>query len=113
MTPAAVVTGGASGLGFEIARGLATRGYAVTIADVDESAARGSPAELGAGVEAAVLDVREAADCRRLAHDVAEGAGALDVWVNNAGILRCAPSWEHSDEASPSVFVARRHRLIT
>src|SRR3954452_12622250 len=112
MTPAAVVTGGASGLGFEIARGLATRGYAVTIADVDESAARGSPAELGGGVEAAVLDVREAADCRRLAHDVVEGAGALDVWVNNAGILRCAPSWEHSDEERRAMFDVNAHGLI-
>src|SRR3954452_22950503 len=112
MTPASVVTGGASGLGFEIARGLATRGYAVTIADVDESAARGSAVELGAGVEAAVLDVRDAGGCRRLAHDVAECAGALDVWVNNAGILRCAPSWEHSDEERRAMFDVNAHGLI-
>jgi len=112
MVAAAVVTGGASGLGFEIARGLAARGHEVTIADVDEAAGRAAAAELGGGVEAAVLDVREAGECRRLARELGERPGGLAVWVNNAGILRCAPSWEHSDEERRAMFDVNAHGLI-
>lgn len=39
MSGVAVVTGGARGLGFEIARRLAERGFAVNVADLDEAGA--------------------------------------------------------------------------
>ena len=109
---AAVITGGASGLGFEIARLLATRGHAATIADVDEAGARASAAELGAGVEARALDVRGADGCRRVAREAAEAAGGLEVWVNNAGILRTGPSWEHPEAERRAMFDINAHGLI-
>jgi NAD(P)-dependent dehydrogenase (short-subunit alcohol dehydrogenase family) len=105
---AAVVTGGASGLGFEIARRLAARGHPVTIADVDEPAAVAAAEELGAGVEGAALDVRDADACRRLANDVAP----LGIWVNNAGILRTAPSWEHPEAERRAMFDVNAFGLI-
>src|SRR5437660_8055623 len=98
----AVVTGAARGLGLEIARRLAGRGYAVTIADIDNAAAHASAGEIGA--EAAALDVRDAAACEAIAHHVAARDGALEVWVNNAGILRCAQSWAHSEEERRAMF---------
>jgi short-subunit dehydrogenase len=111
-TRGAVVTGAARGLGLEIARGLAGRGYAVTVADVDADAAAATAAELGEPAEAAALDVRDADACRSVAGAVAERSGSLDVWVNNAGILRCAPSWEHPADERRAMFDVNAHGLI-
>lgn len=100
----AVVTGGASGLGREIARGLAGRGLEVNIADVDAEAAEHAAAEIGAGAWATQLDVRNAEACRAVARETAERAGSLGVWVNNAGILVSGFAWEHDDETRRRVM---------
>jgi NAD(P)-dependent dehydrogenase (short-subunit alcohol dehydrogenase family) len=109
---AAVVTGGARGMGLEIARRLANRGYRVTVADVDGDAAATAAAEIGGGAEPAALDVRDRAACERIAAEAASAAGGLAVWVNSAGILRCAPAWEHSDEERRAMFDVNVHGLI-
>lgn len=109
---AAVVTGGARGLGLEIARRLARRGYAVTIGDVDGTAAQESAEAIGGAASGCALDVRDAEACARLAAGVAERHGSLAVWVNNAGILRCAPSWVHPEEERRDLFDVNVHGLI-
>jgi short-subunit dehydrogenase len=109
---AAVVTGAARGMGLEIARRLAARGYLVTVADVAEDAAAAAAEEIGGGAEAAALDVRDAGACELLAHRAAERGGGLAVWVNSAGILRCAPSWEHSERERRAMFDVNAHGLI-
>ncbi len=97
--PTAVVTGGARGLGHEIVRLLARRGYRVVAADLDAEAVRSATASLGGeGLEAVGLDVRDGAACSALAADVATRHGRLDVWVNNAGILGTGPAWEQPAE---------------
>ena len=112
MSGGAVVTGSASGLGFEIARALATRGFAVTVADVDEAGAAAAAERLGGRATPAGLDVRDAEAAERLAATVAEESGSLAVWVNNAGILRCAPSWAHSEDERRAIFDVNVHGLI-
>jgi NAD(P)-dependent dehydrogenase (short-subunit alcohol dehydrogenase family) len=94
----ALVTGAGRGLGFEIARQLAGRGYAVHVTDVDETAAAGAAAKLGGAAWSSPLDVVDAAACHAAAGATAERVGSLEVWVNNAGILPTGLSWEH-DEA--------------
>ncbi|HSP36506.1 MAG TPA: SDR family NAD(P)-dependent oxidoreductase [Frankiaceae bacterium] len=89
----AVVTGGARGLGFEIVRQLSSRGYTVVAADLDAGAVRGAH-DGDDRVRPARLDVRDADACAELAEAVTQEHGALDVWVNNAGILPTGPSWE-------------------
>jgi len=83
----ALVTGGGTGLGLCISRGLAALGAHVLIASrssehhaplLQEAGARGW------NVEAHVLDVREAADVERLALALEERSGPLDLLVNNA-----------------------------
>src|SRR3954453_17516692 len=97
--PTAVVTGGARGLGHEIVRLLARRGYRVVAADLDAEAVRAATATLGGeGLEAVGLDVRDGAATAALAADVTERHGRLDVWVNNAGILGTGPAWEQPVE---------------
>jgi short-subunit dehydrogenase len=109
---AAVVTGAARGMGLEIARGLARRGYAVTLADIDGDEAAKAAGEIGERASSTALDVRDEEACRKLAEEVAERDGPLAVWVNNAGILRTAPSWEHSSEERRAMFDVNAHGLI-
>ncbi|MGZ5385987.1 MAG: SDR family NAD(P)-dependent oxidoreductase [Solirubrobacterales bacterium] len=85
--PAGLVTGAAGGLGLAIARMLAARGYTVAVTDVDEAAAQRAAAAIGEGAWARRLDVADAEDCRAAAAEAWTRAGALDLWVNNAGIL--------------------------
>lgn len=91
----ALVTGAARGLGLEIARGLAARGLAVHLTDVDGAAVSEAAAGLGEPAWASALDVRDDEACRRAAAQTAERAGSLDVWVNNAGIVVTGRTWEH------------------
>lgn len=100
----ALVTGSARGLGLEIARGLAERGLAVHITDVDQAAADEAAANLGEPAWASALDVRDPEACRRAAAKTAERAGSLDVWVNNAGILVTGRTWEHDAEERATVM---------
>jgi len=96
-SPTAVVTGAGRGFGREIARRLAGRGFAVLATDIDAEAAGATAAEIGGGAWSMTLDVRNP-DAHRAAAAAAAERGRLDVWVNNAGVMRTVKSWEHSDE---------------
>jgi NAD(P)-dependent dehydrogenase (short-subunit alcohol dehydrogenase family) len=95
MPGVAVVTGAGRGFGREIARGLAGRGYSVLATDVDADAAAATAEEVG-GFSMG-FDVRDPEAHRRAASAAAE-RGPLEVWVNNAGVLRTVKAWEHSDD---------------
>jgi NAD(P)-dependent dehydrogenase (short-subunit alcohol dehydrogenase family) len=93
----AVVTGAGRGIGREIARRLATRGYGVLATDVNLEAAQETAALLGDRVWPMGLDVRDEGTHRSAAAAAGE-RGPLKVWVNNAGILRTDKAWSHSDD---------------
>jgi NAD(P)-dependent dehydrogenase (short-subunit alcohol dehydrogenase family) len=78
---AALVTGGASGIGEQTCRVLHHAGASVTIVDVDKPRAEALAAELP-GARVLIFDITDGAAVRRAA---AETAG-LDILVNNAGI---------------------------
>ena len=87
---AALVTGGAKGIGRAICRALAENGmniavnYAGSAAAAEETAA----ACRALGVQAVTLqaDVRSPEACRKLVEDTVAAFGRIDVLVNNAGI---------------------------
>ena len=85
----AVVTGGASGIGRALARGLAVRGATVVVADRQgEEAARAAAEIVAAGgrAEALALDVRDGAAGAAPIAEVAARHGRLDYLFNTAGI---------------------------
>ncbi|SAL41850.1 short-chain dehydrogenase [Caballeronia peredens] len=97
----AVVTGGASGIGWATAQRFAEQGYCVAIADLHREAARHRVEELGAGNHLAIgADVSIEADVIAMIRHVIDTYGRIDVLVNNAGIGEQAkPTTEQSVDA--------------
>ena len=93
----AVVTGAARGIGREVALRLAAHGYDVLVTDVDEAGAQATAEAIGERGRAMQQDVRDPESHRAVARAAAE-RGPIEVWVNNAGILRTEKAWEHSDD---------------
>jgi short-subunit dehydrogenase len=87
-TTTAVVTGASSGIGADLARELAHRGYGVTLVACREDKLRDLAAELGDSVrvEVIVCDVADADARAGLFDAVAERGLTIDILVNNAGI---------------------------
>jgi len=98
----ALVTGGASGIGFCIVEALAEAGAVVTIADLNQDdidAAVAKLAEKGHAVEGVVMNVTDAARVTKVADDLVRRHGRVDILVNNAGIARSEiPAEEMEDE---------------
>lgn len=89
MSPVAVVTGGASGIGRALAAALTGHGRRVFIADRQVERAGQVAAELtraGGQVTAIALDVRDREQFASVVTDVIASAGAIDYLFNCAGI---------------------------
>jgi len=87
----AVVTGGARGIGREIAETLARAGANIAVVDVEEDAAAATAHDLGAvGVEARAYrcDVSSFDEVESLGAAVLGDFAQVDILVNNAGITR-------------------------
>lgn len=85
----AVITGAASGIGAALAAELAGHGARVIAADVDGAGAAELAARLratGGAVDAATVDVTAADAVEDLAARAWADHGAVDLWINNAGI---------------------------
>ena len=86
---AAIVTGGARGIGYAIARRFLEEGARVVIADIDEDAGSRAVQDLGAfgAVRFVECDVGERLDVHNLLAATVDAFGSVDALVNNAGIL--------------------------
>ncbi|EAT38485.1 AAEL009632-PA [Aedes aegypti] len=97
----ALVTGGANGLGRQIAIELAKDGCHVAVADLDEYNAMKTVLELRYyGVKAAAycVDVANANQVRDLQRRVEAEIGPVDILVNNAGVVPFLVSDEYVPE---------------
>jgi NAD(P)-dependent dehydrogenase (short-subunit alcohol dehydrogenase family) len=86
----AIVTGGAMGLGKAMATAMAQAGANIVIADLNLEVAEATAKELlNEGVQAIALkiDVTDEAQTERLAKEVKEKFGRIDILLNNAGIV--------------------------
>lgn len=91
---AAIVTGGAKGIGYGIAYRLAEAGAKVLIADVDEAANAKAVKDLttsGWIAEAFTVDVSDEEAVMAMIDTCKKKFGSVDILVNNAGIYPPAP----------------------
>ena len=98
----AVITGGASGIGFATALRLASRGVRLVLADIEESALDRAATELaatGTAVEGVVCDVGDLKAVQHLADTAFEKMGAVHIVFHNAGVAVGGPiaEMQHSD----------------
>ena len=108
---AALVTGGANGIGEAIVRTLAAEGVHVVLADRDEAAGAALREELtmaGFRVDLVVADLDDVSRCSPLVEETLALAGRLDALVNNAGVNDRVGL----ERGSPDDFVASLRRNL-
>lgn len=117
---AAIVTGGAKGIGYGICYRLAEAGAKVLVADLDEATAQTTAQELtakGWRVEAIKTDVSSEPDVEKMIETCQSQFGSVDILVNNAGVYPSEPISEMSQEDFErvihvnlrSVFLTTKH----
>jgi 3-oxoacyl-[acyl-carrier protein] reductase len=113
----ALVTGGASGIGYETARAFAQEGAQVLIADFDDERLTAAAGELG--VDSLRADVARETDVVAMVGAALERHGQIDILVTLAGIYPPASieqetlaGWKHLIEVNlDSTFLCCKHVL--
>ena len=96
---AAVVTGGAGGIGVATARLFRAEGARVAIVDRDPEGLEAAEAALDGEALAVAADVADEAEARRAVAEAASGLGGLSILVNNAGVREYGPLGEAAAES--------------
>ncbi|GGF08848.1 SDR family NAD(P)-dependent oxidoreductase [Hymenobacter cavernae] len=94
----ALITGGGSGIGLEIARCMVQAGATVVITGRREQPLKDAVAALGSSAEYLVNDVGALDSLEGLVEQIEQSWGPLDILVNNAGINLKKPALEVTDE---------------
>ncbi len=84
------ITGAARGIGLATARACAAKGMKVAIGDLDQADAAKAAASVN-GAEGFALDVADSASFEAFLDAAQDRLGAIDVLVNNAGIMQLGP----------------------
>jgi NAD(P)-dependent dehydrogenase (short-subunit alcohol dehydrogenase family) len=82
----AVITGGASGIGYRTAERIVSEGGTVTLWDMDAARIDEARAKLGHAASGITLDVSDPAQVEKAAQDTAANSGKIDVLICSAGI---------------------------
>src|SRR5205085_11214663 len=83
----ALVTGANKGVGVEVGRQLAAKGFRVFVGARNEKAGRAAVRKIGPAATFLKIDVSDPASIREAAAELAEMVDHFDVLVNNAGII--------------------------
>ena len=109
----AVVTGGATGLGYAIAQRLIQSGGSVTLWDRDEAAANQAATTLGPQASAVAVDVSQHASVRAAVQATLRLAPKVDALVNSAGVT--GPNvklWDYPVDAWEQVMAVNLNGLF-
>ena len=95
----AVVTGGASGIGYALAESFGKRGMSVVLCDIEQGALEDAASRLsghGVAVLPVAADVSDAVQVDDIADRALDHFGHVDVVCNNAGVMISSlqPMWE-------------------
>ena len=95
----AIVTGGYSGIGLETTRALAGAGATVIVPVRDPVKAEENLSSIEGDISSAQMDLADLDSVRTFASSVYDSIDALDLLINNAGIMACplarvGPGWE-------------------
>ncbi|NLR91372.1 SDR family NAD(P)-dependent oxidoreductase [Flammeovirga agarivorans] len=103
MKKVALITGAAQGIGFETARLLGEKGYAVILADVQDASSKVEELE-GKGIEAKAIsfDLGDSTTFHQVVEFMDKHFGRLDVLVNNAAML--VDMGKHPSDLSEELF---------
>ncbi|WP_288193727.1 SDR family NAD(P)-dependent oxidoreductase [uncultured Phyllobacterium sp.] len=82
----AVISGGASGIGYRTAERIVSEGGTVSLWDVDAARIEEAKARLGEGAHGLALDVSDPVQVEKAAQDTAASAGRIDILICSAGI---------------------------
>ncbi len=82
----AVITGGAQGIGFAIARRLVQSGAKVSLWDMRQDLLAAACAELGSAASSVVVNITDYAAVQAAADKTQADLGRIDILVNSAGI---------------------------
>ena len=96
----AIVTGGAQGFGFGIAKEMYCEGASVVLADINEELAKSAADTLGTRAVGIKVDVSDPESVENLMIKTVEHFGGIDVFVANAGILKAGSL----EELTPQQF---------
>ncbi|MEQ9053568.1 MAG: SDR family NAD(P)-dependent oxidoreductase [Roseovarius confluentis] len=86
----AVVTGGAQGLGFAMAKRFVASGATVTLWDIDEAQLQAARDELGNATSTQIVDVADWDSVKTECDRTEDAAGGISILVNSAGIAGAA-----------------------
>jgi NAD(P)-dependent dehydrogenase (short-subunit alcohol dehydrogenase family) len=106
------ITGGARGIGRATAEALVRQGARVAIGDIESALAEQTAREIGAGTIGLALDVTRRESFERFLTEVEQRLGALDVLINNAGIMPVGPFLEESDRTAQRLVDINLHGVI-
>ena len=100
LAPVALVTGANRGIGLEVCRQLADRGFVVVLTGRDRRATQSAAKKLAnaGAIEPLVMDVADQESIQKAAAEVTKRYGRLDVLINNAGVNY--DTWETAENAA-------------
>lgn len=93
-----LITGGGSGIGYEIAQCMIYAGATIIITGRREEVLREATAQLGTKAHYFVNDVTDLSSLENLVNTIELTHGPIDILVNNAGVNMKRPALEVTDE---------------
>ncbi|MEO1987347.1 MAG: SDR family NAD(P)-dependent oxidoreductase [Martelella sp.] len=93
----AVVTGGAQGLGFAMARRIVASGATVTLWDNDKDRLEQARAEIGEAATVQIADISDWSSVEAAAAATEKASGKISILVNSAGIAGAAAPLDNYD----------------